>query len=89
MASVWTEGHTTLFVSVQSPRCAPAFYMTSLWCSPSRRKKRWAEGNIPTSRRPSMVLPMAVLGVLAVFGFVLNLRPRVTARRDAAPLLAP
>jgi NADH-quinone oxidoreductase subunit L len=73
MASVWTEGHTTLFVVGAIAALCTAFYMTRLLVLAFFGKKRWSEGTHPHESPPSMLLPMAVLAVLAVFGFLLNL----------------
>ncbi len=73
MSALWTEGHTVLFAVGAIAAMCTAVYMTRLLVLAFFGKQRWSEGTHPHESPSTMVLPMAVLALLAVIGFVLNL----------------
>jgi NADH-quinone oxidoreductase subunit L len=73
MASVWSGGHTVLFAVGAIAAMCTAFYMSRLLFLAFFGEPRWSEGTHPHESPRVMVIPMAILAVLSVFGGVLNL----------------
>jgi NADH-quinone oxidoreductase subunit L len=89
MASVWAEGHTILFIVGAAAATCTAFYMSRMLFLAFFGPRRWSEGTHPHESPRVMILPMAVLGLGAIFGGVLNLPEGVKGAARLSGFLDP